>query len=192
MSQRPLGPQNIDDFIMINDCVNFEWTKTDITLFWLLCLVAFRTEEFEDGTIDWLSHYPDLFWLDAVSGVALGLIPRMAPSPVAICGKFIDKKALQIIVCLVLTFNHVTNKLSQNHKNIVCIKKKAPSDPLTLAHVKTHNYDLDINLENNKDKDIMIPPLFLSSSILYFPAFVQSARDTDEIFHQLFSTLPVY
>lgn len=48
---RLLGPKNINELMIMNDWVSFEWTKTDITLFWLLYLAAFITEEFEDGTI---------------------------------------------------------------------------------------------------------------------------------------------
>lgn len=116
----------------------------------------------------------------------------MAASFIAICEKSIDKKTLQIIFCLVLTFNHVTNKFSQNLKDIVHIKKKAPFNPLTLACIKLHSYNLDSNLENNKDENTMISPLFLFSNILCSLAFVQSAYDTDEVFYQLFSILPVY
>lgn len=61
MSLRPLGLQNIDDLMMMNDHIDFKWTKTDITLFWLLYLVALTTEDFEDKTISWLSHDINLF-----------------------------------------------------------------------------------------------------------------------------------
>lgn len=155
-------------------------------------MAALTTEEFEDGTIGWLSHDTDSFWLDALGGVALGLIARVAASSVAICGKSIDKKALQIIFRSILTFNHVTNELSQNLKDIVRIKKEAPSNLLTLAHIKPHNYDLDSNLENSKDEDTMVPLLSPLFSILCSPAFVRSARDTDEVSCQLFLALPVY
>lgn len=132
-----------------------------------------------------------MFWYDALGGIALGLIAQVDASFIAICGKSIDKKALQTIFCLVLTFNYVTNKLSQSFKNIIRIKKNAFSNSLTLAHIKSHNYDLDSNFENNKDKNTMV--LFLSpfSSIPCSSTFVQSTCNTDEIFCQLFSILLV-
>ena len=94
MSLRPLGPQNINELMMMNDQVGFEWTKTDVTSFWLPCLAALTTEEFENGTIGWLHDNTDLFWLNALGGVALGLIARMVASLVAIRGKFMDKKVI--------------------------------------------------------------------------------------------------
>ena len=51
MSLRPLGLQNINELMMMNDRVGFEWTKTDVTSFWLPCLAALTIEEFENGTI---------------------------------------------------------------------------------------------------------------------------------------------
>ncbi len=167
MSFRLLGPQNIDELIMMNNQVDFKWTKTDITLFWLSCLAVFTTEEFEDGTIGWLHNDTDLFWLDALGGVALGLIARIAASPVAICGKSMDKKSMQIIFCSVLKFNYDANELSPNLKNIVDIKRETLSDLLTLAHVKSHNYDQDSN-----EDDINIPSSSLFSSIVSLFAFV--------------------
>ena len=86
-------------------------------------MVAFTTKEFEDGTIGWLCNDTDLFWLNVLGDVVLGLIVRVAASPVAICGKSIDKKAMQTIFRLVFTFDHVANKLSPNIKDIVRIKK---------------------------------------------------------------------
>lgn len=59
----------------------------------------------------------------------MGLIARVVTSPIAICRKFIDKKAIQTIFCSVFTFNHVANKLSPNLKNIMYIKKKKPFQP---------------------------------------------------------------
>lgn len=103
-----------------------------------------------------------------------------------------DKKALQTIFCSVFTFNYVTNKLFQNLKNIMHIKKKAFSNSLTLAYVKSHNYNLDSNLENNKDKNTMVSFLSPLSSISCFFAFVQSAYDTNKIFRWLFLALLVY
>lgn len=70
----------------------------------------------------------------------------MAASLVAIHGKTMDKKTLQIIFYLILTFNYITNKLSQNIKDIVPIKKKVSSNFSILAYVKPHYYDLDNNL----------------------------------------------
>ena len=187
MSLRPLGPQNIDELMMMNDRVGFEWTKTDVTSFWLPCLAALTTEEFEDGTIGWLRDDTDLFWLDALGGVALGLIARVATSPVAICGKSMDKKAMQTIFRSVLTFNHVANKLSPNLKNIVRIKKETPSDPLTLACVKPHNYNQD-----NNEEDIKISPSSPFSSTVCSPAFVRLAHDTDDVSRKLFVALPAH
>ena len=163
----PLGPQNINELMMINDWVGFELTKTDVTLFWLPCLAALITEEFEDGTIGWFRNDTNLFWLNALSDVALGLITHVAASPVAICGKSMDKKAMQTIFCSVLTFNHIANKLFPNLKDIMHIKKKTPSDPLTLAYIKPHNYD-----QNSNEEDITIPPSPPFSSIVCLPAFV--------------------
>lgn len=153
--------------MIMNDWVSFEWTKTDITLFWLLYLAAFTTEEFEDGTIGWLRNDTNLFQFDALDGIALGFIARIAVNPVAIHGKSIDKKAMQTIFCLVLTFNHVTNKLSPNLKNIVHIKKKTFSDLLMLACIKSHNY-----VQDNNNEDTKISLLFLFFSIIYSPIFV--------------------
>ncbi|MCJ1348461.1 hypothetical protein MMC31_006693, partial [Peltigera leucophlebia] len=187
MSLWPLGPQNIDELMMMNDRVSFKWTKTDVTLFWLPCLAALTTEEFEDGTIGWLRDDTDLFWLDALGGVALGLIAQVVASPVAICGKSIDKKAMQIIFHSVLTFNHVANELSPNLKDIVRIKKETPSDPLTLARVKPHNFDQDSNEEDNK-----IPPSSPFSSTICSPAFVRLAHDTDDVSRKLFVALPAH
>ena len=64
-------------------------------------------------------------------------------------------------------FNHITNKLSPNFKNIMRIKKKPPSNPLTLARVKPHKH----NQDNNKE-DTKISPLFPFSSTVYSPAFI--------------------
>ena len=150
-------------------------------------MAALTTEEFEDGTVGWLRDNTDSFWLDALGGVALGLIACMAVSPVAIRGKSIDKKAMQTIFRSVLTFNHVANELSPNLKDIVRIKKKTPSDLLTLARVKSHNY----NQDNNKE-DIKIPSSSPFSSTVCSPAFVQSAHDTDNISRKLFVALPAH
>ena len=147
-------------------------------------MAALTTKEFEDGTIGWLRDDTDLFWLDALGGVALGLIARVAASPVAIRGKSMDKKAMQTIFRSVLTFNHIANELSPNLKDIVRIKKETPSDPLTLAHVKPHNYDQDSN-----EEDIKIPPSSPFSSIVCSPAFVRSAHDTDNVSCKLFVAL---
>lgn len=72
-----------------------------------------------------------------------------------------NKKALQTIFCSVFIFNHITNKISQNLKDIVRIKKETHFCPLMLPYVKTHNHNLDTNLKNHKDKDIIIPSLYL-------------------------------
>lgn len=140
-------------------------------------MAVFTTEKFEDGTIGWLYDDTDLFWLNALDGVAPGLIARITASPVAIRGKFIDKKSMQIIFCSVLKFNHDANKLSPNLINIMGIKRKTLSDLLTLAHVKPHNYDQDSNEDN-----IKIPSSSLFSSTVSLFAFVQSVLDTNNIF----------
>lgn len=72
------------------------------------------------------------------------------------------------------------------------IQKEASSDPLMLADIKTHNYDLNSNIENNKDEDTMVPPLSPFFSIPCSLPFVQSARDMDGVFCQFFLALPVY
>lgn len=104
-------------------------------------MAALITEKFEDGTTGWLHDDTNLFWLDTLGSVALGLIARVATSPIVICGKFMDKKVMQTIFCLVFTFNRVANKLSLNLKDIVHIKKKISSNSLMLTRVKSHNYD---------------------------------------------------
>ncbi|MCJ1343643.1 hypothetical protein MMC31_001839 [Peltigera leucophlebia] len=187
MSFQPLGPQNIDELIIMNDWVGFKWTKTNVTLFWLPCLAALTTEEFEDGTISWLRNDTNLFWLNALSGVALGLIAQVAASPVAIRGKSMDKKAMQTIFRSIFTFNHVTNELSPNLKNIVRIKKKTPSNFLTLACVKSHNYNQDCNEEDTK-----IPPSPPFSSTVCLSAFVQLAHDIDNVSRKLFVALSAH
>lgn len=90
----PLGSQNIDELIMMNNQVDFKWTKTDITLFWLPCLAVFTTEKFEDGIIGYFHDDIDLFWLNVLGGVVLGLIILIAASPVAIRRKSMDKKSI--------------------------------------------------------------------------------------------------
>lgn len=125
----------------MNDWVDFKWTKIDVTLFWLPCLTTLTSEEFEDGTIDWLRNDSNLFWLDALGSIVLGLIAWVAASLVTISGKSMNKKAMQTIFYLVLTFNHVVNKLSPNLIDIVHIKKEILSNLLTLTFVKPHNYD---------------------------------------------------
>ncbi|MCJ1349321.1 hypothetical protein MMC31_007557 [Peltigera leucophlebia] len=94
---------------------------------------------------------------------------------------------MQTIFCSVLTFNHVANKLSPNLKDIVRIKKKTPSNPLTLARVKPHNYDQDSN-----EKDTKIPPSSPFSSTICSPVFVRSAHDTDDVSCKLFVALPAH
>ena len=150
-------------------------------------MAALTTEEFKDRTIGWLRNDTNLFWLDALGGIALGLIARVAASLVAICGKSRGKKAMKIIFCLVLTFNHAANELSPNLKEIVRIKKETSSDSLMLAHIKPHNYDQDSN-----EEDIKIPPSFLFSSTVCLPIFVQSAHNTNDISCKLFVALPAY
>lgn len=61
-----------------------------------------------------------------------------------------------------------------------------------LANIKSHNYNFDSNLQNNKNKDAMVLPLFLFFNIPYSLAFVQLTRDTDEVSYQLFLALLVY
>lgn len=192
MSLRLLDPQNINDLIIINDCIGFKQTKRNIILFQLLCLAVLIIKEFKDRTISWLSHDIHLFQFDALGGLALGLIAWLTTSLVAICRKFIDKKALQIIFCLVFTFNHIPNKLFHNLKNLMHIKKKAFSNFLTLARIKLYNYNLDSNLQNIKDENTIVPPLFLFSNTRYLLAFVQSACDINEQSCQFFSTLLMY
>ena len=117
----------------------------------------------------------------------MGLIAHVATSPVAICGKSIDKKAMQTIFCLVFIFNHIANKLSPNLKDIVRIKKKTPSNPLMLARFKPHNYNQDSNKE-----DIKIPSLSPFSSTVCLSAFVQFAHDTNNISCKLFMALSMH
>ena len=94
---------------------------------------------------------------------------------------------MQTIFYLVLTFNHVANKLSPNLKDIVRIKRKTPSDLLTLVHVKPHNYNQDSNEEDTK-----IASLSLSSSAICLLLFVQLAYDIDDVSCKFFVTLPVH
>lgn len=94
---------------------------------------------------------------------------------------------MQTIFCSVLTFNHVANELSPNLKNIVRIKRKTPSDLLTLARLKPYNYDQDSNEDNTK-----IPLLSPFSSTLCSPASIELAHDIDNISHKLFVALPVH
>lgn len=61
-----------------------------------------------------------------------------------------------------------------------------------LACIKSHNYDLDNNLKNNKDEDIMVFFLFLFSIILYSSTFVQSVYYINEVSYQFFLALSVY
>ena len=164
---RPLGPQNINKLMMMNNRVDFEWTKTNVNSFWLPCLAALISEEFEDGTIGWLRDDTNLFWLDALGDVALGLIAQVTASPVAICEKSIDKKAMQTIFRSVFTFNHVANELSPNLKDIVRINKKTSSDPLMLVRIKLHNNDQDSN-----EEDIKISFLSPFSNTVCLHAFV--------------------
>lgn len=150
-------------------------------------MAALTTEEFEDRTISWLHDIIDLFWLDALGCVALGLIARVAVSLVAICRKSMDKKTMQTIFCLVLTFNYVANELSPNLKDIVHIKRKTPSNSLTLASIKTPNYNQDSNEDNTKIHSSS--PFF---SIVCSPAFIQSAHDTNNISHKPFVALATH
>ena len=173
--------------MMMNDWVGFKWTKTVITLFWLSYLAALTIEEFKDKIIDWLCNDTNLFWVNALSDVALDLIAQVAVSPVAICEKSMDKKAMQIIFCSIFMFNHLANELFPNLKDIVRIKKKPPSDLLTLAHVKPHNYNQDSN-----EEDIKIPPSSPFYSILYSPAFVRSAHDIDDVSRKFFMALSMH
>ena len=150
-------------------------------------MAAITTKEFEDETISWLHNDTNLFCLNILSSLALSLIARVAANPVAICGQSIDKKAMQIIFCLVFTFNHVANKLFSNLKNIVHNKKKPPSNFLTLAHVQSHNYNQDSNEEN-----IKIPFLFQFSSTICLFVFVRSAYDTNNVSYKFFVALPAH
>ena len=104
-------------------------------------MTALTTEEFEDEIIGWLCDDTDLFWFDALGGITLGFIVHVTASPVAICGKSMDKKAMQTIFCSVLMFNHVANEPFPNLKDIVRIKKETLSDSLMLARIKPHNYN---------------------------------------------------
>lgn len=148
---------------------------------------ALITEEFEDETIGEFCDHIDVFWLNALGGIVLGLIVQVTTSPIAIYEKSMNKKAMQTIFCSVFTFNHVTNELSLNLKDIVRIKKKTSSNPLTPAYIQPHNYNQDSNEENTK-----IPPLSLLSSIVCSLAFVRLANDTNNIFRKLFVTLPAH
>ena len=91
---------------------------------------------------------------------------------------------MQIIFCLVFTFNHITNKLSPNLKNIMHIKKETFSDLLTLVHVKPHNYNQDSNEDNTK-----ISSSSPFSSTIWSSTFVRLAHDTDNIFCKFFVAL---
>ena len=88
---------------------------------------------------------------------------------------------------LVLTFNYIANELFPNLKNIMQIKKKTSSNPLTLARVKPYNYKQD-----GIEKDIKISLLFLFSNKVCLPAFIQLAYNIDNISYKLFMALPVY
>ena len=99
-------------------------------MFWLTCLAAHTTEEFENRTISWLRNNINLFWLDTLDDVVLGFITWVAVSPIAICRKSIDKKVMQTIFCLVFTFNYVANKLFPNLKDTMRIKRKTLFDSL--------------------------------------------------------------
>ncbi len=121
----PLGPQNINELMIMNDHVGFEWIKTDITLFWLPYLAALTTEEFEDGTISWLRDDTDSFWLDALGSIVLGFITQVAASLVAICRKSMDKKAMQTIFCSVL-MSITSPKSSPQILKILCVLKEKP------------------------------------------------------------------
>ena len=125
-----------------------------------------------------------ILWLNALGGIALGPIARVAVGPIAICRKSIDEKAMQTIFYSVFMFNHVANKLPPNLKDIVRIKKKPPSNLLTLARVKPHNYNQDSNEEN-----IKIPLSSLFSSIVCLPTFVQSTHSTNNVSQKLFVAL---
>ena len=69
-----MDSQNINEFMMINNQIVIEWTKTDVTMFWLLCLAILTTKELENKIISWLRNNTDLFWLDVLGSLALGLI----------------------------------------------------------------------------------------------------------------------
>lgn len=128
-----------------------------------------------------------MFWLNILGGVALGLIERIVASPVVIHKKSMDKKAMQTIFHLVLTFNYIANKLSPNRKNIIRIKKKTPSIFLMLACIKSHNYNQDSN-----KKDIKILLLFLFSSTVCSPIFVRLAHNINDVSRKHFVALPIY
>lgn len=112
---------------------------------------------------------------------------RVATNLIAICRKYIDKKAMQIIFCLIFIFNYIANKLFLNFKDIVHIKKNPPFDLLTLTYIKSHNYN-----QNSNEKDYKIPPLFPFSSIIYLLVFVRLAYDTNNISYKLFVALPIH
>lgn len=94
---------------------------------------------------------------------------------------------MQTIFHLVFIFDHVANKLPPNLKDIVCMKKDTPFNPLMLACIKPHNYDQDRN-----EVDTKISSLFLFSSTVYSSAFVQLAHNTNDISCKFFVILPVY
>lgn len=70
-----LGFENINNLIKINNHdSSFEWTKTDVILFWLPCLAILIIEKFKNRIISWFSHNTNLFWLDTLGSIALGFI----------------------------------------------------------------------------------------------------------------------
>lgn len=137
----PLGPKNIDELMMINNQVGFKQTNIDVTLFQLLFLTILTIKEFKDETIGYLHNDTNLFLLNVLGGITLSLITQVAISLVAICEKSMNKKAMQIIFCSILIFNHITNELSLNLKYIIYIKKEISFDILILEYVKPHNYN---------------------------------------------------
>lgn len=128
-----------------------------------------------------------MLWLDTLGGVIQGFIAQMAIDSVAIRRKSMDKKAMQIIFCLVFTFNHIANELFPNLKDIMRIKKETLSNFLMLLHVNPHNYDQD-----NNEKDTKIPPLSPFSSTVCSLAFIQLAHHTNNVSRRVFITLLVH
>lgn len=96
------------------------------------------------------------------------------------------------MICLILIFNHIINKVVSNIKNIIYIKKEISFNFLILVYVKIHNYDQDNNLYNNEAENTKVFLLSLYISKSYSFTFIQSFCNTNNIFCQLFSALLIY
>lgn len=192
MSLRQLDPPNIKDFIIINNHIGFKQTNIDITLFWLLCLAALITKEYEDRFISQFSYDIDLFWLNSLDDVALGLIPQMTISFILICRKLIDKKVLLTIFCLVFISTILLKSFFKILKILYVFKKKLFSI-FSYLHISNFiNITWTTTQKNNKNEDIIVFFLFLFSSILCFLANIQLAHHINKVFYQLFLTFPIY